>query len=81
MFDGSLLLKNGKLDKYLFNGGYCQHTDNNALYAFVGFIGFGTFLLMIYSFSWTNFVNNLWLFVWLSVLYTPITALDNWAKS
>ena len=30
MFDGSLLLKNGKLDKYLFNGGYCQHTDNNA---------------------------------------------------
>lgn len=55
-----------------------QHTNNNALYMFMTFIGTGFFLLTIYGFSWTNFINNLWLFVWLSTLYTPITALDNW---
>ena len=55
-----------------------QHTNNNALYMFMTFIGTGFFLLTIYGFSWTNFINNLWLFVWLSALYTPITALDNW---
>ena len=58
-----------------------QNTDNNAIYMFMGFIGIGFFLLAVYGFSWTNLINNLWLFVWLSALYTPITALDNWAKS
>ncbi len=58
-----------------------QHTDNNAIRAFTGFTGVGIFLLIIYGFSWTNLINNLWLFVWLNVLYAPITAIDNWAKS
>ena len=58
-----------------------QNTDNNAIYMFMAFIGIGFFLLSAYGFSWTNFVNNLWLFLWLSILYTPITALDNWIKS
>lgn len=59
----------------------CQHTNNNAIYAFMTFVGLGAFLLTVFGFSWTNLINNLWLFVWLSVLYTPITAIDNWAKS
>lgn len=58
-----------------------QHTNNNAIYAFMTFIGIGIFILILFGFSWTNFVNNLWLFAWLSILYTPITALDNWIKS
>ena len=58
-----------------------KHTDNNALYAFMFFVGFGIFLLIIYGFSWINTINNLWLFIWLSVLYIPITASDNWIKS
>ena len=58
-----------------------QHTNNNAISAFMAFIGIGIFILMFYSFSWTNLINNLWLFIWLSVLYTPITAIDNWVKS
>lgn len=57
-----------------------QHTDNNALYMFMLFIGIGIFLLMFYGFSWTNLINNLWLFIWLSILYIPITATDNWIK-
>ena len=55
--------------------------NNNALNIFMTFIGIGIFILIFYHFSWTNLIYNLWLFVWLSVLYTPITAIDNWAKS
>ena len=57
-----------------------QHTDNNALYMFMLFIGIGILLLIFYGFSWTNLINNLWLFIWLSILYIPITATDNWIK-
>ena len=57
-----------------------ENTDNNAIHLFMIFIGVGFFLLTIYGFSWINLVNNLWLFLWLSVLYTPITTLDDWVK-
>ena len=57
-----------------------QHTNNNAIYAFMAFIGIGIFLLIISGFSWTNLVNNLWLFLWMTILYIPITATDNWIK-
>ncbi len=57
-----------------------QHTDNNALYMFMLFIGIGILLLIFYGFSWTNLINNLWLFIWLSILYIPITTTDNWIK-
>ena len=58
-----------------------QRNEDNGIYTCMLFIGIGFFLLTIYGFSWTNFVNNLWLFVWLSVLYTPITETDKWIKS
>jgi hypothetical protein len=57
-----------------------QHADNNALYVFMSFIGIGFLLLIFSGLTWANLINNLWLFVWLSVLYTPITSIDNWAK-
>ena len=57
-----------------------EHTDNNALYVFISFIGVGFLLLIFSGLSWTNLVNNVWLFIWMSVLYTPITAIDNWVK-
>ena len=56
------------------------HTDNNAWYIFMLFIGIGIFLLTISGFTWKNFINNLWLFIWLSVLYIPITSLDKSGK-
>lgn len=58
-----------------------QHTNNNAVYAFMTFTGIGIFLLIISGFSWTNLINNLWLFLWMSILYIPITSTDNWIKS
>lgn len=57
-----------------------QHTNNNALYIFMLFSGLGILLLIFSGLTWANFVNNVWLFVWLNVLYTPITSIDNWAK-
>lgn len=56
------------------------HMDKNGLYAFLLFIGIGFIILTISGFSWDNFVNNLWLFAWLTILYVPITEIDNWAK-
>lgn len=55
------------------------HMDNNAIYLFMLFIGLGILILIVSGFSWMGLVNNLWLFVWLSVLYLPITAIDKWA--
>ena len=55
--------------------------DNHAIRAFSVFVGFGILLLIFSSFNWSNFINNIWLFFWLNVLYIPITSIDNWAKS
>ena len=57
-----------------------KNMDNNALYMFMVFVGIGIVLLILSGLSWLNLVNNIWLFVWLSVLYIPITSLDNWTK-
>ena len=57
-----------------------QHMENNALYGFMVFSGISILLLIFSSLTWTNFINNLWLFLWLNVLYIPITSLDNWLK-
>jgi len=53
------------------------HIDRNAVLVFMFFVGAGIFVLMFSKFTWTNFINNLWLFVWLNVLYIPITSIDN----
>ena len=58
-----------------------QNMNNNAIQAFMAFSGCGILLLIFSGLTWTNFINNLWLFVWLNILYIPITSLDNWSKS
>ena len=57
-----------------------RHMNNNAIYLFMIFIGLGILILIMSGFSWGGLVNNLWLFAWLSVLYLPVTAIDNWIK-
>ena len=57
-----------------------EHLDKNALYIFMLFVGVGLFLLMFSALTWMNFINNIWMFIWLSVLYIPITSLDRWIK-
>lgn len=58
-----------------------QHMENNSLYGFMFFFGIGVLFLMFYDFSWINIINSVWLFLWLNVLYIPITSTDNWIKS
>ena len=53
-----------------------MHMPKDGLYLFMAFIGFGFFILMFSGLNWVVISNNLWLFIWLSILYTPITALD-----
>ena len=48
-----------------------QNADNNALKVFMVFIGTGVILLIFSGLTWMNFINNVWLFIWLSILYTP----------
>ncbi len=57
-----------------------EHMDNNAQFGFMFFSGLGIILLIFSGLTWLNLVNNIWLFLWLNVLYIPITHLDNWAK-
>lgn len=52
------------------------HMSKDGLYLFMTFIGFGFFILMFSGLNLVVISNNLWLFIWLSVLYIPITALD-----
>ena len=57
-----------------------SHSEDNDIYFFMIFIGFGMLLLTFSAFTWKNLLNNLWLFAWLSALYTPVTALDKMGK-
>ena len=56
------------------------HMDNNGLYAFLSFIGIGVIILSFNNLTWSHFINNLWLFGWMGVLYIPITEIDKWVK-
>ena len=53
-----------------------QKLEKNASGVFAVFIGIGFLILTFYGKNWANFINNLWLFAWLCVLYIPITSID-----
>ena len=57
-----------------------QHMDNNARLGFTVFSGIGVLILIFSGLTWVNLVNNIWLFIWMNVLYIPITSTDNWVK-
>ena len=50
-----------------------QRADRNAVVPFMIFFGFSLFLLMIINISWTMLFRCLWMFVWVSVVYIPVT--------
>ena len=57
-----------------------QNADNKALYVFQMFIGIGFVLLMLTGLTWKNLINNIWMFIWISVLYNPITSIDTFCE-
>lgn len=50
-------------------------TDKNAIVPFMIFFGLALCVLMFINFSWVMFWRSGLLFVWVSVLYTPIVQL------
>ena len=54
-----------------------KNVEKNAIYIFILFIGSGIFILTCMDLTWNNFINNLWLFVWMNVLYVPITSIKD----
>ena len=52
-----------------------QRADKNAIVPFMIFIGVALFILMVANLSWIMIGRVLWVFVWMVVLYTPITGL------
>ncbi len=54
-----------------------QNVEKNALYVFMIFLGIGVLFLTFSNLTWNNLVHNIWLFIWMSVLYIPITSIDN----
>lgn len=50
-----------------------QRADKNAIVPFMIFIGFFLFILMIINISGVMIFRSLWMFIWLSAIYIPIT--------
>lgn len=64
---------------YAVNGfqGYVDLTraSDRAFVPFVVFFGVGTLLLFCSHMGWANLGRDIWMFVWVAALYTPITAV------
>ena len=50
-----------------------QRADRNAIVPFMIFFGISLFVLMIINISWTMLFRCIWMFVWVSLLYIPVT--------
>lgn len=49
--------------------------DKNAIHVFMLFLGFGLIFLLIPNFTFSGLFKTIWLFIWMTVLYFPITEL------
>ena len=49
--------------------------DRNAIVPFIIFFGLSVFILMIINISWVVLFRCIWMFIWVSALYIPITNL------
>ena len=54
-----------------------EHRDFNSIDIFMIYIGIGMFVFEIAHLNWTTFGRMIWVYVWLSILYLPITKLIN----
>lgn len=52
-----------------------QHRDFNSIDMFMVYIGIGLFLSEISNINWTVLGRTIWIFIWLSALYIPITKI------
>ena len=54
-----------------------EHRDFNSIDIFVLYIGLGLVFFEITHLNWTTFCRTVWVFVWTTILYLPITQLIN----
>ncbi len=54
-----------------------QHRDFNSIDIFMIYIGIGIIGFEIAHLNWTTLVRMIWVFIWLTALYLPITKLIN----
>lgn len=52
-----------------------QRADRNAIVPFMIFFGIPVFVLMVANISWTMLWRSVWIFLWTTMLYLPITSL------
>lgn len=52
-----------------------QHRDFNSIDMFMAYIGIGLILSEIAHLNWTVFGRTIWMFMWMTILYLPITQL------
>lgn len=52
-----------------------SRADKNGLPVFMVFIGVGLALLLFRHFGFWNFIDAVWMFIWTSILYYPVTQL------
>ena len=50
-----------------------QHRDFNSIDMFMIYIGLGLVFFVIANLNWTTFGRTIWLFIYMTVLYMPIT--------
>lgn len=51
--------------------------ERNAFIFFVVFIGLSLLILSLSKFTFLNFFNNIWIFLWICLLYLPTTYVLN----
>ncbi len=54
-----------------------EHRDLNSIDMFIAYIGIGLFFFEITHLNWTVLGRTLWIFIWMTILYLPITRLIN----
>jgi len=52
-----------------------QHRDFNSIDMFMIYIGFGLAGFILAHLNWTTFGRAIWMFIWTTILYIPITNL------
>lgn len=52
-----------------------QRTDKNSVVPFMIFFGLSLFVLLIINLSWVVLFRCIWMFLWVSFMYIPITNL------
>ncbi|MBR5625194.1 MAG: hypothetical protein IKW67_00215 [Alphaproteobacteria bacterium] len=52
-----------------------QRMDKNAIFAFLVFFGICIILQIFSNLSFINLINGIWIFMWVTLLYTPTVVL------